>query len=142
VLRLLRELAAGGRTVLVSTHDDRVTNLADRVVQLAPKTASGAAQRRTSVLGAGTVLFRQGDPSDLVYVVDKGELELVLERIDGTEEVLAVVGPGAYFGELGPVLGLPRSATARARETSRVTGLPVREFRDRFGPHALIGTRR
>ena len=36
ILRLMRELACPGRVVVVSTHDDRVSQLADRVVELAP----------------------------------------------------------------------------------------------------------
>ena len=32
----MRELASHGRIVVVSTHDDRVSQLADRVIELAP----------------------------------------------------------------------------------------------------------
>ena len=48
---------------------------------------------------------------------------------DGSEEHRAFFGPGEYFGELGPILGLPRSATARATEPTRLTGLGVQAFR-------------
>ena len=42
ILQLLHGLAAPGRMVLVATHDDRVTRLADQVVELVPRrTASG-----------------------------------------------------------------------------------------------------
>ncbi len=37
ILVLLRELAAPGRMVVVSTHDDRITHIADRVIELAPQ---------------------------------------------------------------------------------------------------------
>ena len=37
VLTLLRELAVPGRIVVVATHDDRVTHIADRVVELVPQ---------------------------------------------------------------------------------------------------------
>ena len=36
VLTLLRGLATPGRLVLVSTHDDRLTHIADRVIELVP----------------------------------------------------------------------------------------------------------
>ena len=52
----------------------------------------------------------------------------------GGEELLTVIGPGRYFGELGPLFGLPRSATARARTEASVIGYSVREFRARFQP--------
>ena len=42
------------------------------------------------------------------------------------------VGTGNYLGELGPLLELPRSASARARGTARLTGPSARAFRCRF----------
>jgi CRP-like cAMP-binding protein len=33
---------------------------------------------------------------------------------DGSEYRLSLIGSGAYFGEFGPMLNLPRSASARA----------------------------
>ena len=115
VLRLVRELACPGRLVLVSTHDDRITNLADRVIELVPKFADSGREPEELELGAREVVFSQGDRSDLVYVVEEGEVEIYQVLVDGTEELLSTIGPGRYFGELGPMLGLPRSASARAR---------------------------
>ncbi len=48
---------------------------------------------------------------------------------DGTEERLAVIGEGGYFGELGPMLNLPRSASARALTPTVLTGCSVQQFR-------------
>ena len=48
ILRLLRGIAAPGRLVVVATHDERITQLADRVVELVPHlpdSASGATDR-------------------------------------------------------------------------------------------------
>ena len=47
--------------------------------------------------------------------------------------MLKSVAPGDYFGEIGPVFHLPRSATARARTDSAVVGYTVRSFRERLG---------
>ncbi len=132
VLRLLRELAAPGRMVLVSTHDDRITNIADRVIELTPQFAAADRAPEAVVLAAGEVLFRQGDRGDLVYMVEDGEVEVYQVRADGREEHLADVGPGKYFGELGPMLNLPRSACARAKTPCRLTGYTVRAFRRQF----------
>jgi len=129
ILRLLRGIAAPGRMVVVATHDDRITELADTVVELAPHLPDDQRQPRLSTLVAGAVLFRQGDPSDLVYVVESGEVELYRTRGDGSEERLAVAAPGNYFGELGPMLNLPRSANARALGDAVVTGYGTRLFR-------------
>ncbi len=131
VVQLLRELADAGRTVIVATHDDRLLPLADKVVELTPRADLGKVTRRTVPLAKGTVLFRQGEPSDVVYVIDKGTLEVVLERMDGSEEVVARLGPGQHVGELGPLLGLQRSATARAVTACTLTAYTAQEFRAR-----------
>jgi putative ABC transport system ATP-binding protein len=131
VLELLREIADEGRVVVVATHDERIVPLADKIVALSPRPEERAVATEVE-LEAGETLFEQGNESDVVYVVESGEIELVRERADGGEEILALHGPGEYFGELGPMFGIRRSATARATVPSRVTGLPLREFRSRF----------
>jgi putative ABC transport system ATP-binding protein len=133
VLALLRELASPGRVVVVATHDDRMLPLADRVVDLTER-ADSTPPDPVVELKAGQELFRQGDRGKRVYVVETGEIELVREKADGTEELLHVATRGEYFGELAPFLGFPRAATARARKKCRVRGYDVAEFR------ALLGT--
>jgi putative ABC transport system ATP-binding protein len=132
VLSLVRALATPGRLVLVSTHDDRLTHIADRVIELVPH-FSGADREPVEVgLAAGQVLFHQGERGDLVYAVEEGEIEIYRILAHGAEEPLAVIGAGNYFGELGPMFNLPRSASARARTASRVTACSLRAFRRRF----------
>ena len=132
VLRLLRQLASKGRLVLVSTHDDRITNIADRVIELAPHFSTADRPPEDVVLAAGAVLFCQGDRGDLIYKVEDGDIEVFQVRSDGQEEILATVGSGNYVGELGPMLNLPRSASARAKGPCRLTGFTVRAFRQAF----------
>jgi putative ABC transport system ATP-binding protein len=129
VLRLLREIAGPGRMVVVATHDERITELADTIVELAPHQPDTERQSEEVVLAAGEVLFRQGDASDLVYVVQAGEVEIFREKDDRSEEHVTVIGPGGYFGELGPLLHLPRAASARARTDTTVVGHSSRLFR-------------
>ncbi|MDP9181895.1 MAG: ATP-binding cassette domain-containing protein [Actinomycetota bacterium] len=133
VLSLLRTLASPGRVVVVATHDDRMLPLADRVVDLTERADATPADPVVE-LKAGQELFKQGERGKRVYVVEAGEIELVRVRADGTEELLHVSTRGEYFGELAPLLGFPRAATARARKKSRVRGYDVAEFR------ALVGS--
>jgi putative ABC transport system ATP-binding protein len=133
VLRLIRELASGDRMVVVATHDSRILPLADRVVELVPDFASTDRPPDTVRLEPGEVLFEQGTMGDLIYVVSDGELEIVRELASGGEELLRVAIPGDYFGEIGPVFHLPRSATVRARANATVVGYTVRTFRERLG---------
>jgi putative ABC transport system ATP-binding protein len=129
ILRIVSNLAAPGRLVLIATHDERLIPLADRTIDLAPKPLEAEEPPSGLRLELGEVLFTIGSASDFVYMVNEGEIELVRPRPDQTEETVHVSGPGEYFGELGPLLGLPRSATARARTAAVVTGYRARDFK-------------
>ena len=138
VLQLLRGLAAPGRVVVVATHDERMIPLADQVVELAPKFLEAREPERVE-LAPGEVLFNQGDRSALVYVVESGEIEIFKVRGDHTEERVVLRHAGEHFGELGPLLGLPRSASARAVTATVLTGYGVADFRERFGGDIQVG---
>jgi putative ABC transport system ATP-binding protein len=137
VLRLIRELADDDRVVVVATHDSRMLPLADRVVELVPHLASSDRPPETTELSADEILFRQNTMGDLIYVVAKGEFEIVRELSDGGEERMSIAGPGEYFGEIGPLFGLPRSATVRARTDATVIGYTVKAFRERLGTNGI-----
>jgi putative ABC transport system ATP-binding protein len=132
VLRTIRSLASPGRLVVVSTHDDRITPLADRVIELAdfmPLTHD----RREVHLDSGQVLFEEGTRGALIYVVERGQISITRRRPSGGDEVVATYGPGEYFGELGPLLGFPRAGTALAKAPTLVVGYTVTEFRELVG---------
>ena len=138
-LRILRRLAQPGRVVVVVTHDDRLLPLADQVIELIPHVAPVTDQLVTRTLEPGEVLFNQGEPSDVVYTVDAGQIEIVRRVSGGGEESLAVMSPGDHFGEMGPLFGLPRSATARAVGPVRLTGRSIQAFRELVGTDHLAG---
>lgn len=134
VLRLIRELASGEHVVVVATHDTRILPLADQVVELVPHVAVEHENTETVTIEAGEVLFSQGEMGDLIYIVTAGEIELARELASGGEEVIKIVGPGDYFGEMGPLFSLPRSATARAKTDALVVGYTIQAFRELLGP--------
>ncbi|KAA0111910.1 ATP-binding cassette domain-containing protein [Mycolicibacterium sp. P1-5] len=133
VLGLIRELASGDRVVVVATHDTRILPMADRVVELMPHLPYTEHEPQKTELKPGDVLFEQGTLGDCIYVVSSGEVEIVRELSSGREELLKIAGPGDYFGEMGPVFGLPRSATVRARSDATVVGYTVQAFREKLG---------
>jgi putative ABC transport system ATP-binding protein len=137
VLRLIRSLAHGERVVVVATHDSRILPMADRVVELVPELASTNRLPETVHVDAGEVLFEQCTMGDLIYVVSEGELEIVHELADGGEELVKLAAPGDYFGEIGPLFNMPRSATVRARTDATVIGYTVEAFRERLGVKGL-----
>jgi len=61
---------------------------------------------------AGTRLFAEGDAGDELFMVLKGKVR-ISKIVEGVgEEALAILEPGAYFGEMALVSDLPRSAHA------------------------------
>jgi putative ABC transport system ATP-binding protein len=137
VLRLIRSLAQGERVVVVATHDSRMLPMADRVVDLVPTLDQAHRPPETVHLKAGEVLFEQSTMGELIYVVSEGEFDIVRELADGGEELVKVAGPGDYFGEIGVLFNLPRSATVRARTDATAVGYTAHAFRERLGVKGL-----
>lgn len=95
---------------------------------LAPALGSEAAAKRLLdafeplALAAGEVLFRQGDASDALYLVQSGRLAALVRQGDA-EVAVRTSGPGATIGEMGLFRGRDRSATLRAEQPSVVLRL-------------------
>jgi len=65
-------------------------------------------------------VYRQGDVDTTFYYVLSGLINVSIQRKDGREVTLEVMGPDTMFGE-GPAFdGLPRYAAARTLNPSRV----------------------
>jgi NTE family protein len=84
------------------------------------------AQSSSVRVRAGEHLFHQGDPSDGMYLVSSGRLEVILS--DPGPVVAREVGRGAVLGELGLLSGAPRSSSIRAKRDSEL----VRIDKDHF----------
>ena len=59
-------------------------------------------------------IFRQGDDSDSVFIIESGYLKVAVSGPNGSLSTLAVMGAGEIFGELSLLDGGPRSATVTA----------------------------
>jgi CRP/FNR family cyclic AMP-dependent transcriptional regulator len=64
--------------------------------------------------GANRNIFRQGDPADSVLYIRRGKVKISVTSQQGKEAIVAVLGPGEFFGE-GCLAGQPlRIASAMA----------------------------
>jgi len=59
----------------------------------------------------GTVIFRQGDRGDSMFVIERGRVRIVFS-CEGHAAEVAVLEPGAFFGELSLLGGAARTASA------------------------------
>ena len=84
---------------------------------------AAAGSERTLV--RGDVLFDEGDAPDAIYVVTSGRIAIAIANpIDKRESVVALMEVGDLFGEMGMLDDQPRSAMARALESSTVVAIP------------------
>lgn len=64
---------------------------------------------------AGEVMFEEGDGSDSVYVITKGEVD-VLVGPPGAPARVGSLGARELVGEMGVIMSVPRTATIRASQ--------------------------
>lgn len=76
---------------------------------------------------AGTVVFREGEQGEEMYVVQQGAVE-IRRKLGSAEQALAVLEEGEFFGEMSIVTGRPRSATAVAMKDSRLLAIDSQTF--------------
>lgn len=72
---------------------------------------------------AGEVIFNEGDPGDVMYVVQEGEVDIVLNG-----RVIETVSAGGVVGELAMIDNSPRSATVVARTDARLVPIDEKRF--------------
>jgi CRP-like cAMP-binding protein len=70
-----------------------------------------------SVVPQDTLIFREGDLPNALYVVISGKVKIFLKDENGKELVLSTKGPGDYFGEM-MLDDKPRSASVMTVERS------------------------
>jgi Na+-transporting methylmalonyl-CoA/oxaloacetate decarboxylase gamma subunit len=80
----------------------------------------------------GAAIFRQGEAGDKVYVVNRGEVEVIQETPEGGAGLIARLGPGEHFGEMALIRRAPRMATVRAVTEVEVLAIKAGAFASLF----------
>jgi CRP/FNR family cyclic AMP-dependent transcriptional regulator len=75
-------------------------------------------------------VFDEGDTGDKFYLILEGAVRISRFVAGMGEEALAVLRPGAYFGEMSLIDDESRSATALAHEPCRLFVLKRRDLED------------
>lgn len=73
-------------------------------------------------------LFRQGQRSRGIYMVEAGEVKLLLSSEAGTVEKLEIAGPGSVLGLSETVSGGEHKLTAEAGENARISHIDRESF--------------
>ena len=78
---------------------------------------------------AGATVLAEGDAPTEIYVIDEGEVDVLMSDTRGGEHKLNRVGPGGSLGEMSVFSGRPVSATVRAATDLTVYVLGKADFR-------------
>ncbi len=76
-----------------------------------------------------TTIMAGGDPTDSLYIVLSGRLKVMMSDSEGKEVILAILGPGEFFGEMGLIDDEPRSATVMTIEPCELLSIAKRDFK-------------
>lgn len=79
-------------------------------------------------LGDGEYLFYVDEPSDSVYLILEGVLQVMAEREGKEPEAMVDIGKNKLIGEMGVIANAPRSASIRASGTSSVLKIEADTF--------------
>ncbi|HEX9016291.1 MAG TPA: cyclic nucleotide-binding domain-containing protein [Chloroflexota bacterium] len=88
----------------------------------------------------GEVIVKQGEPGDCMYVIQQGEVEVILEKEEG-DVILCTLRENDFFGEMAIFNKKPRSATVRALGDARVLSVDKKNFLSRVHDDPSIAFR-
>jgi hypothetical protein len=79
---------------------------------------------------AGEVIIREGDQGDEMYIIDKGQFNVLKKDAEGKDnQVFTYTDEGAAFGELSLMYGKPRAASVIAKTDGRLWSIGRAAFR-------------
>ncbi len=100
---------------------------------------AGALRERT--VEAQAPVFNQGDSGTALFIVREGGVKIVKKGTDGSEKILGLMRPGDVFGELAFLDVSPRSATARALQTSVVLEMDHAQYDTLAATHPALAVK-
>ena len=105
-------------------HEEEVVRRAPLFTALDEAAAVSLRASMDSVkIAKGSILFKEGDGGEHLYVIVDGKLKLGTSSGDGRENLLSILGPGEMFGELSLFDPGPRTATATAVTDAKLLSL-------------------
>jgi CRP/FNR family transcriptional regulator, cyclic AMP receptor protein len=88
----------------------------------------------------GTVLFSEGEPGKEMYVLQSGRVT-ISKQVRDVEKVLAVLGPGEFFGEMAIISNKPRNASATVSEEAKLLVIDPKTFEGMIRGNSEIAVR-
>ena len=76
------------------------------------------------VVSESSIILRQGDPGDCLYIIRSGSVRIFRKNEEGMNLDISIKGPGETFGEMALLTGEPRSADVEALGETHLMVLP------------------
>lgn len=121
------------KEVLQRFFEERIL---DNFLALSPLFSSLTSMERGQVLKRfflrsipeGAFLFKGGDPPTSLYLIRSGQVEIFTQKRQGKKVLLALLETGNFFGEIGPLFGKPRTASARTTRRTELMEMTKEDF--------------
>lgn len=88
----------------------------------------------------GAVLCHEGEPGKEMFVIQSGRVT-ISKRVRDVEKVLAILGPGEFFGEMAIISNKPRNATATVHDDARLLVIDPKTFEGMIRGNSEIAVR-
>jgi CRP-like cAMP-binding protein len=97
-------------------------------------------QRFGKEFSKGTVLFKEGEPGKEMFVIQSGRVAIT-KQVRDVEKVLAVLGPGEFFGEMAIISNKPRNASANVQDDAKLLVIDPKTFEGMIRGNSEIAVR-
>ncbi|MCB9988603.1 MAG: EAL domain-containing protein [Rhodospirillales bacterium] len=77
---------------------------------------------------AGETIMTQGEEGSSAYIIEDGQVEISIERPDGTIQTVGTRGEGTIIGEMAIVDAAPRTATVKATKDCKLLEISRDDF--------------
>jgi ABC-type lipoprotein export system ATPase subunit len=132
IIDLFEELVKGDKTIVMVTHDPSMTSRASRTVTISDgilinEIVAGALPLLTHpqmlwvtqrmerrIYQPNETIIRRDEPVDYFFMIESGEVDIVLQGKRRDDALLARLDPGDFFGEIELIRGGKSIANVRA----------------------------
>ena len=90
------------------------------------------ANQTRKIFKTGDIIMRQGDKGDCAYIIEKGLVEILIEKSNGDITRVGTRGAGTIIGEMAVVDNEPRMATIKAMEECHLLEITKEDFTRRL----------
>jgi CRP-like cAMP-binding protein len=91
------------------------------------------------IYAKGEIIFNEGEPGACMYIVNKGEIEIIQNVAESHKMQLAIIPERCFFGEIALLDEIPRSASAIALSDTVLFGFSKPDLENLFERNQRLG---